>query len=123
MKIFYFIPGSQRIAAAHLRFAFPKPLADLTKAEFVRAWSSIAYLFPGLHPEGFEDAQSGWPRVLRGFAVEAWRRAEAGDLDDEELYPSDAQWSGLYDQIRNPISDERHRRQKLAKHSLDCARA
>jgi len=26
-----------------------------------RAWSSAACLFPGLHPDGFEDADSGWP--------------------------------------------------------------
>jgi len=39
----------------------------------------------GLHPDGFEDAESGWPRVLRRFAAEAWRRAEADELDDAEL--------------------------------------
>jgi len=43
-------------------------------------------LFPGLHPDGFEEADSGWPRVLRRVAAEAWRRAEAGELSDDELY-------------------------------------
>jgi len=27
-----------------------------------RAWSSVVCLFPGLHPDGFEDADSGGPR-------------------------------------------------------------
>ena len=27
-----------------------------------------------------------WPRVLRRFAAEAWRRADAGELMDNELY-------------------------------------
>jgi len=123
MNTFYFIPDSARTAATQLRFALGQPVENLSKADFVRAWSSIAYLFPGLHPDGFEDAESGWPRVLRRFAAEAWRRAEASELDDAELYTSDAQWSGLYDQIKNPTPDESHRRQKLAELSLECTHA
>jgi hypothetical protein len=51
---------------------------------------------------------------LRRFAAEAWRRAEAGELVDEELYPSDAQWSGLYDRMTNPTPGETERRRELA---------
>jgi hypothetical protein len=29
--------------------------------------------------------------MLKRFAAEAWRRANAGELADEELYPSDTQ--------------------------------
>ena len=58
----------------------------LPKPAFVRAWSAIAYLHPGLHPDGYEAADSGWPRGLRRFAAEAWRRADAGELTDNELY-------------------------------------
>jgi len=86
---------------------------DFTKAN-LRAWSSVAYLFPGLHPDGFEDADSGWPRGLKRFAAEAWRRADAGELADEEMYPSDAQWSGLYDQMHTHEPDEMERRFALA---------
>jgi hypothetical protein len=123
MKTFHFIPDSARIAATQLRFALAQPLENLPKTDFVRAWASIAYLFSGLHPDGFEEADSGWPRVLRRFAAEAWRRAEAGELDDAELYPSDAQWSGLCDQIKNPTPDESRRRRELAALSLECANA
>ena len=52
----------------------------------MRAWCAIAYLYPGLHPDGYEAADSGWPRGLRRFAAEAWRRAGAGELTDNELY-------------------------------------
>jgi hypothetical protein len=65
-----------------------------------------------LHPDGFEDADSGWPRVLKRFAAE--RRADAGELADEELYPSDAQWSGLYDRMFPHKPDEMERRLALA---------
>jgi len=123
MKTFHYIPDSARTAATQLRFALAQPLEDLPKSDFIRAWASIAYLFPGLHPDGFEDTVSGWPRVLRRFAAEAWRRAEAGELDDAELYTSDAQWSGLCDQIKNPTPDESHRRSELAALSLECAHA
>jgi len=123
MKTFHYIPDSSRTAANQLRLAFAQRLENLPRAEFIRAWSSIAYLFPGLHPDGFEDAESGWPRVLRRFAAEAWRRAEAGELDDAELYSSDAQWSGLCDQIKTPTPDESNRRLELAELSLECAHA
>lgn len=80
----------------------------------MRAWCSVAYLFPGLHPDGYEDADSGWPRVLKPFAAEVWRRAEASELSDEELYCSDTAWAGLYDQMHTPEPDEMERRLALA---------
>ena len=75
----------------------------------------MAYLFPGLHPEGFDDAESGWPVALKRFAAEAWRRAEAGELDDAELYPSDAQWAGIYDRMTVHTPEESARRKELAR--------
>jgi hypothetical protein len=123
MKSVIYIPNSAKDAGAQIRHALARPLDQLTKSSFVRAWSSIAYLFPGLHPDGFEDAESGWPRVLRRFAAEAWRRTEAGDFGDDELYTSDAQWSGLYDQMSAHTSDETERRRRLAAVSLECEHA
>jgi hypothetical protein len=76
-----------------------------------------------IHPDAFEDAEIGWPRVLRRFAAEAWRRAGAGGFDDAELYTSNAQWSGLCDQIINPTPDDNRRRRKLAALSVECANA
>jgi hypothetical protein len=77
-------------------------------------------LFPDLHPDGFEAADSGWPRGWQRFAAEVWRRAEAGKLADEELYPSDTQWSGLYDRMFPHTADEIERRLALA---ADCGEA
>jgi hypothetical protein len=36
-------------------------------------------LFPGLHPDGFEAAASGWPSGLQHFVGEALRRSLAAD--------------------------------------------
>lgn len=109
-----YIPASLREAAQHLRAGWRNPPASLTKAYFVRTWSAVAYLYPGLHPDGFDEPDSGWPRVLKEFAAEAWRRAEAGELDDDELYPSDAQWAGLYDRMTIHTPDETARRREIA---------
>jgi len=109
----FFIPSSLREAAQALRIGLHRPI--LSKPDFVRAWSSIAYLYPGLHPDGYDDPDSGWPRVLKRFAAEAWRRAEIGELRDEELYASDAQWAGLYDRMTDHTDEETARRLKIAK--------
>ena len=114
MKDSVFIPNSLRSAGRELRLALKEPLVTLSHEKFLRAWCSIAYLFPGLHPDGFENSDSGWPRVLKEFAAEAWRRAETGELTDAELYPSDAQWSRLYDGMITHKTNETIRRMALA---------
>lgn len=52
--------------------------------------------------------------MLGRFAAEAWRRADAGELSDEELYPGDAQWAGLYDRMIEREEDETVRRFQIA---------
>ena len=93
-----YVPESPKAARRQLRLALATPCDQLSKTAFVRAWCSVAYLLSRpAHPDGFEEPDSGWPKFLRRFAAEAWRRADIGELKDYELYPSDAQWSGLYD--------------------------
>lgn len=107
------VPSTLRGAGRELRCAFNAHLEQLSKPDFVRAWCAVAYTFPGLHPDGYEDAGSGWPRVLKRFAAEAWRRADAGELADEELYPCDAQWAGIYDRLEVTTSEENQRRVEI----------
>ena len=114
MKTISHVPNSLRSAGRELRLALANPLEQLPREQFVRAWSAVAYLFPGLHPDGYEDADSGWPHALKRFAAEAWRRADAGELADEELYPSDAQWAGLHDRMTVHTPDEIEHRIELA---------
>lgn len=75
---------------------------DLSQHDFIAVWRAVAYLNPGLHPDGYEAADSGWPDTLRPLAKEAWHRYESGKLADEELYPSDSAWSGLCTGMANP---------------------
>lgn len=108
------VPSTLRCAGGELRRAFNTQLDRLPAPDFVRAWCAVAYVFPGLHPDGYDSAESGWPRVLRRFAAEAWRRADAGELADAELYPCDAQWSGIYDRLEVTTADENERRVEIA---------
>ncbi len=114
MKTITHVPNSIRAAGQEVRLALAQRPEALSHEQFVRAWSAVAYLFPGLHPDGFDAAESGWPRVLKRFAAEAWRRAEAGELADEELYPSDAAWSGICDRLHTHMPEEVERRLALA---------
>lgn len=123
MKNIIYVPNSLRAAGRELREAMAWPLEDLPRERFVHAWSSVAYLFPGLHPDGFDDADSGWPRVLKRFASEAWRRANTGELADDELYPCNAQWAGLFDRMDVHHLDETERRMELAAAFGDCMNA
>jgi len=52
--------------------------------------------------------------VLRRFAAEAWRRADADELADGDLYACDAQWSGLFDRMLVHLPEETERRVELA---------
>lgn len=102
-----YIPPDLRTAARHIREARQQPLARLSETAFLRAWHSIAYLWPGLHPDEAE-----YPTALAPFQVESWVRALDGRITDEELYPSDAAWCGLYDRGAgngNPDSDRRRK--------------
>lgn len=80
---------------------------------FLPLWNVVAYLWPGLHPDSFDEAGGGWPRALVPIAAEAWARYEAGQLSADELYPSDAAWAGLCDRLDHLTAEERLRRETL----------
>jgi len=57
------------------------------------------------------------------FAAEAWARFEANELADNELYPCEAQWCGIFDRMgRAPTPEETERRVlAAARHSMPPA--
>ena len=111
MEDYIYVPNSPRLAGCCIRWSLAHPLGELSKTEFLNVWHSVSYLFPGLHPDGFDDPDGGWPRALRRFAAEAWARAKTGELRDAELYPTEAAWSGIFDRMRRaPLPEETERR-------------
>lgn len=91
-----YIPADCASAELTLKHGLRGHPAEMTKAEFLRVWFAAAYLYPGLHPDGYDHPDSGWPSELVVLARDAWRRADAGELEDTELYPADAAWARLW---------------------------
>lgn len=116
-------------------------LRGVLDSDFKRAWFSIAFLYAGLHPDSAlehgrsvaNDAQdypqvsrleprlvnpyyeqSGWPLVLAPVAKEAWRRYEAGSINDDEFYCSEAQMAGICHRSPQLAEQVREEREKLA---------
>ena len=83
-----YIPPSLRAAEKHLKQALASDLEKLSKQDFMKAYCSLAYLYPGFHPDCIDDWDG--PKEILKLAREAWRRAEAGELTDNELYPYQA---------------------------------
>src|ERR1043165_6493966 len=86
MKTEIYVPSSGRTAERNLALALKRKLRFLKKSDFVRAWCSLAYLYPGLHPDGYAGRGSGWPTALKPLATEAWRRFQSGAITDNQLY-------------------------------------
>jgi len=94
-----------------------KTMRAMPTDAFLKCWRALLWLFPDLHPEnalehgdekhdeplsgeavdrfGRRYTRSGWPVMLEGFGLEAWRRFEADEFSDEEFYCVAAQRAGL----------------------------
>jgi hypothetical protein len=110
----FYIPDSVDTARRWVRSGLAPPAVSLSSGDFVRVWCSLFYLFPGLHPDGLGEPGDEWPGQFRALGAEAWRRAAAGEISEEQLYPSDAQWCGICDRMYRLTSDETERRMRLA---------
>lgn len=95
-----YIPRSEKDAVEQVQRCEGIPAEQLDSESFVRAWCSISFLNPGLHPDDFDSEEGGWSPELQTFAAEAWRRFEAGLISDKVLYPSDATRAGLRLQMK-----------------------
>jgi hypothetical protein len=115
MKSSYPVPTSLTEAEAQFAVGSAATLRDLPKVDFLARWSALAYLKPGLHPDGYEHDDSGWPENLKPYAAEAWRRCGLGELGDSEMYCSYASWAGLYDRMYSHTGDEKKLRERIAR--------
>jgi len=115
MKASYPVPSSISAAEKQFDVGSTIELFALPHDDFVARWSAIAYLQPGLHPDGYECDDSGWPEDLKPYAAEAWRRCDIGELSDDQLYCSYATWAGLYDRMDQHPVEETELRERIAK--------
>jgi len=51
-------------------------LDSLKSLTLMKGYHQIFEQYPGLHPDGFDDNESGWPNSLKMICAEMWRRVE-----------------------------------------------
>jgi hypothetical protein len=105
------IPADEVEACLRIDSAVLHELLECSKETFLRAWWALCWLNPGLHPDDYEEWQdAGW----KHFAADAFRRLEAGEIDDTELYPAEAShnrvWKERKAQTPDPSIDPPDRR-------------
>ncbi|MDA7536868.1 hypothetical protein N8539_02720 [Akkermansiaceae bacterium] len=62
-------------------------LNEIPRAQFLLGWAAIAYIAPNLRPEEAHLQDGGWPDSWKFIAKEAFVRAKAGEISQEELFP------------------------------------
>ena len=95
------IPADEADASLRIDAAVLHALQECSKEMFLRGWWALCWLNPGLHPDDYEEwVDAGWKR----FAAEAFRRFEAGEIDDTELYTAEASHNRIWKErkARNP---------------------
>jgi len=62
-----------------------KTIKDMT---LVRGYHQIFEQYPGLHPDGFDEEDSGWPEELKPICAEMWHRSEnpAATVKPDQMY-------------------------------------
>jgi len=82
-----FIPESVEEAEKIVLAVDPDALAGLAKPDFMRVWCAVVYLNPGLHTDNIHDPSYACDPLVRAVLAEVWRRADADEITDEEIYP------------------------------------
>lgn len=81
------IPSDLENASNRVESMIAAGIEKCSKEEFLKGWWALHWLNPGLHPDDYDDWED---LVWRAMAYEAFRRAAASELEDEELYAAEA---------------------------------
>ena len=57
-------------------------LDEVKDFTLIKGYHQIFELYPGLHPDGFDEEESGWTDDLKPVCAEMWRRLE---LDNSKI--------------------------------------
>lgn len=113
MKEQAFIPRSSAEAEKTLAALLKSKLGEMSTAELIKVWCAAAYLYPGIHPDDYDESSNDWPKDAKAIAGEVWRRYDKHEIDDEDVYQSDAAWAGVYDLMSSHTAQETERRKAL----------
>ena len=87
MNDLLFFPESEAEAEGIVLNAEPHTLSSLELTDFMRVWCSVVYLNPGLHTDNLHDPDYECEPFVRCVLKEVWRRADSGEIHDDELGP------------------------------------
>jgi hypothetical protein len=87
------IPGNRTEAHLRVSVALSESLEKCSKETFLRGWWAFCWLNPGFHPDDFRqwDDANG-----QHFATEAFRRCEAGEIEDDLVYAAEATHNAVW---------------------------
>lgn len=103
------IPANKAEAEARLAAATTESLSELPKESFLAAWWALFWLNPGNSPEYHDEWEDQNHAKL---AVEAYRRYNAGELTDEEMFPCEVCHARI-------LSDKEGGKLKFGDHAYD----
>lgn len=98
--------------AAALISRLPETPRSLDLEDFLQFWAAMAYTNPGLHPD-LDEVETTWPEPFELWRRDAERRHREKSIGDDEFYPTNAAWAGLFDRFTNPSPDEVRRRHEI----------
>lgn len=63
-------------------------LAEIKDQSLIKGYHQIFEQYPGLHPDGFDDPDSGWTDELQPICAEMWRRVDLpeSEVNEEHMY-------------------------------------
>ncbi len=63
-------------------------LQGIKDQSLIKGYHQIFEQHPGLHPDGFDDPESGWTDELKPICAEMWRRVEldTSEVNEEHMY-------------------------------------
>lgn len=63
-------------------------LEEIKDKSLIKGYHQIFEQYPGLHPDGFDDPDSGWTEELRLICAEMWRRTELpeSEVNEDHMY-------------------------------------
>lgn len=88
------IPGNRTEAHLRVSAAVIAGVATCDKPTFLKAWWAIAWLYPGFHPDD-GPASCDLPHA-KEFTEEAFRRAAAGEIDDDLFHAAEASHNAIW---------------------------
>jgi hypothetical protein len=88
------IPGNRTEAHLWITAAVVAGVRKCDTMTFLKAWWAFAWLNPGFHPDDFHDLKD-LPHATE-LTAEAFRRAEAGEIQDDTLYATEATHNAVW---------------------------